>query len=745
LEEGKTETLTVSGLEPGEKVSWAGNIYASVSDNGKITAEREGTATITATAGSRKATCTVTVTPQKMFFNETSISMVEGATKTLTVTGLATGQTSKWTSSNSDVVTVIGIGKVAAVKAGTAKITATAGTKTATCTVTVTSGKLTLSATTLSLTKGQNKKITVNSGLAAGEKPTWKSSSTSVATIDSEGNIVAKDNGKTTITATVNGKEGKCDVSVYTPITKTHLGQGINIYGAETFASKYIKSQNPIIDINKMLADNPARVMQNKDIASDVIFTIATGKSVSDVVNSLNSKNNVSYKGAFSVSADANYNTKKTESRTSMFAKVKGQVIVMKEWITSPTAASLKSYLTTGFTNAVKNVNNVADAKKMMENYGTHVIVKCDWGGVVDMDILYTSSKITSTSELEIAIKGSVSGFSASSNNTSTSNRDNFKENNNASIICRGGNESIPNTIEEFEKTYKPWVASIKSGTNTVACGIDDASCLIPLSDIVAAMPDYASKATYFKTAIDQMQQNATTILGNIKIGIPVLTDLVTREHTGGATELQNIPTGFNHAVLNDLFDMGNSKTNFENPSTAEKILFISQFSPSKTKGVSHMFYKTQYLTECVSGGAIAQISVYADLKNRPNTYNDWPSYKSKGWVDPGINLNAKCDSDNPTKMWLIYKKATPSDTYVIDFIGGIRYTQKPSDALPADNSDGVWDWLKWEQDRKGGDRNLDVTKGEIANIDLQCGNDYSIRIAIHYVKKATAEAANKN
>ena len=677
--------------------------------------------------------------------SDTKVSLAEGATKTLTVTGLPSGEKATWTTSSSSIATVSN-GKITAVKAGTATITATAGSKKATCEVTVTAkvvSNLTLSETFLPLTKGQSKKITVKSGLAAGEKPTWKSSSPNVATVDSEGNIKALEVGKTTITATVNGKEGKCDVSVYIPITQTQLGRGINIFGAATFSTEFIKGNYPIIDIDKLLVDNPARVVQNKDIASDAKFTIATGKSVSEVVNSLNSKNSVGYDGAFSVSADVNFDRKKTENRINMFAKVKGTVVVMKELITTPTpVSSLVPYLTQGFTTAVKSVTNTADAKKMMERYGTHVIVDCNWGGVVDMDIIYTSTKITSASTLETTITGSIAGFKASSSTTTTSNRDDFRENNNTTIVCRGGSAegATITSIEQFESKYTPWVASIKNGTNIVACGIDDEECLILLSDIVAVVD--ASKKKFFEEAFKEMQLSATSTLNNIKIGIPVLTKLERLEHVGSsASDPQTIPTGYNHAVLNDRYDMNNANT--------QNILNISQFGDGVGKSLAHMYYQTRYLTNSskdpsdkINGNAISQITVYGDLDKRPSQYADWKTkYEPYGWVDPNIDLNKGCGSGSAS-IWLIYRTATAKDEYVIDHIGGMQYKQEPSDVLLAPNSEGKWDWVRYEQDRDV--RGTKVKKGDIARLDLQCGNAWGVRMVVHYVKIKDVETANK-
>ncbi len=72
--------------------------------------------------------------------NKSALSLVEGNYETLTATVAPTDTTDTvtWSSDKTSVATVDNTGKVTAVAAGTAKITATAGTKTATCTVTVT-------------------------------------------------------------------------------------------------------------------------------------------------------------------------------------------------------------------------------------------------------------------------------------------------------------------------------------------------------------------------------------------------------------------------------------------------------------------------------------------------------------------------------------------------------------------------------------------------------------------------------
>ena len=153
LTEGDQTTLTAT-VNPSnatnKNVTWTSsdNNVATVA-NGKVTAVKAGTATITVKTedGNKTATCTVTVKAktypvESVTLDKTSVELTEGEETTLTATVNPSNATNKnvtWTSSDSNVATVAN-GKVTAVKAGTATITVKTedGNKTATCTVTVT-------------------------------------------------------------------------------------------------------------------------------------------------------------------------------------------------------------------------------------------------------------------------------------------------------------------------------------------------------------------------------------------------------------------------------------------------------------------------------------------------------------------------------------------------------------------------------------------------------------------------------
>ena len=154
LTEGTTETLTAT-VAPSDatnkNVTWTTSdaAVATVDTDGKVTAVKAGTATITVTTadGGLIATCTVTVEAKTVAvtgvsLNKTELDLFIGGSETLTATVAPTDATNKtvtWKSSKESVAKVDANGKVTAVGAGEATITVTTtdGSLTATCKVTV--------------------------------------------------------------------------------------------------------------------------------------------------------------------------------------------------------------------------------------------------------------------------------------------------------------------------------------------------------------------------------------------------------------------------------------------------------------------------------------------------------------------------------------------------------------------------------------------------------------------------------
>ena len=162
LRTGQVMTLSVnyspSNTTDDKSVQWKSNSrVASVDANGNVTANREGTAEITATVGNKTATCKVVVsdsqpspTPNSedqrieltsIALSSSSMTLNVGEYKALSVSyypsNTTDDKTVSWSSSNASVAMVSSSGRVGALSPGNAVITARVGNKSATCNVVV--------------------------------------------------------------------------------------------------------------------------------------------------------------------------------------------------------------------------------------------------------------------------------------------------------------------------------------------------------------------------------------------------------------------------------------------------------------------------------------------------------------------------------------------------------------------------------------------------------------------------------
>lgn len=155
------------------------------------------------------AVMTQTTQAASMKLNKTRKTMTAGQTYKLVVKG-ARG-TVRWKSSKKRVATVNAAGVVAARKKGTANIYAQVGKKKLRCRITVKNPAPSINKKSLTIYRGGAFRLTVKYPTS---KVKWTSSNKKVATVNSKGTVVAKKNGKATITAAMRGRKLRCSVVV---------------------------------------------------------------------------------------------------------------------------------------------------------------------------------------------------------------------------------------------------------------------------------------------------------------------------------------------------------------------------------------------------------------------------------------------------------------------------------------------------------------------------------------------------
>ena len=216
LRRGSTQELSVN-KDCRNPVSWSSSnpSVASVVD-GVITGVAPGNAVITATLiDGVTSTSSVNVCAPSVQLNQSSVSVTQGATTTVTATKSCTDSNVTWTSSNPSVATVNN-GVITGVAAGSAVITAAVDDASTTVNVEVpTCSYLHLSDTSLSVQKGKTKTITVEKDCT--NPVTWTSSNPSVVTVEN-GVLTGVTDGNAVVTATLmDGITETVNVNVCTP------------------------------------------------------------------------------------------------------------------------------------------------------------------------------------------------------------------------------------------------------------------------------------------------------------------------------------------------------------------------------------------------------------------------------------------------------------------------------------------------------------------------------------------------
>ncbi len=228
-----TATITPSDAEYAG-ITWeSSDKNVATVDNGKVMAIGGGSATITAEAGGKTASCIVSVSVpvERITLSEETISIEKGSSHKLSVNFYpedATDRSVIWSSSDESIARIQQDGTITAIEGGNAVIIAVSNNKTATCKVTVTipvSG-ISLSKTSLSLNKGESYTLsaTISPGNASDKSVKWSSSNNSVASID-DGRVIAVGAGTATITASAGNVSADCTVTVSVPLVSIRLNQ----------------------------------------------------------------------------------------------------------------------------------------------------------------------------------------------------------------------------------------------------------------------------------------------------------------------------------------------------------------------------------------------------------------------------------------------------------------------------------------------------------------------------------------
>lgn len=238
-----------------DKIIWTSSdeSIVTVNEEGLISTISSGSAYISASASNGKSSTIEVrvneVPADSISIKDKNISISVGEEKTLSVEVLPINiknNNLKWNVEKNNILSIDKNGTIKGLKAGTSKVTVTTSNgKKDSVTVEVKNvypTSVNLSNKTITLGKVEKLKVSFTPSNTSIKDVTWKSSDTSIATIDKSGNIVGLKPGKVVITATTSNNKTSSAIITFVSKTKnkTALFVGDSItYGASSTPKGY--------------------------------------------------------------------------------------------------------------------------------------------------------------------------------------------------------------------------------------------------------------------------------------------------------------------------------------------------------------------------------------------------------------------------------------------------------------------------------------------------------------------------
>ncbi|MDR2445506.1 MAG: hypothetical protein LBD44_06195 [Spirochaetaceae bacterium] len=387
---------------------------------------------------------------------------------------------------------------------------------------------------------------------------------------------------------------------------------------------------------------------------------------------------------------------------TSYYVKAQGYHVTKEEWLRKTQPSVLATLLDDSFQTDV----NTKSAAYILDSYGTHLIVRCQWGGRAEFNYSYAGTQLATASIEEV--KGSLqaamqvlSGEGSKVSSADKAKAEDLGKNSYITISSRGGNNTGFTTVEQFMAGYADWVASITGKPDL--CGISGEDSLIPIWDIVAeinpgkaeeievefivrtakraiTLEDFvAAKNTAIETVSDMVILTPASALtigdkpSSSTTSYMFITAIGILQHKGtGFPAGYNNPFGYNTLVLDSEPGSGYRITDANDGFGAMPIQIYYK------RENSHLF-------------AIAELRIVDQtwrLRAALQAALD-PKYSDKQWITatgspPDGDLNYKVGQP----LYLQYRMATKADTTVITSI----------ESYPSNYKLTLDDQSKWEK-----------------------------------------------
>ena len=256
----------------------------------------------------------------------------------------------------------------------------------------------------------------------------------------------------------------------------TYLFAGYDVINSGYINGGESKKTMPILDINKLFADN---LVVRRD-TSKTNFIVYSGENIREVYKQINSGINAEVNWVFSGKASSEFEKSSFEQTTHRYAKGLALHTTMEEYLRDASPENLRKYLSDSFTEALKN----RDAAYILDRYGTHLIVRCYWGGSIEFNFSYYGEVLKTSSAVSRAVEAKYKIIEAGAARTETTETLDLSNNSTFKYRTNGGNNTSFTSLDSLMAGYGAWIKSISDKPDL--CGIDDfRQSLIPIWELV--------------------------------------------------------------------------------------------------------------------------------------------------------------------------------------------------------------------------------------------------------------------
>ena len=305
-----------------------------------------------------------------------------------------------------------------------------------------------------------------------------------------------------------------------------YLGLGYDVINSSFINRGDVKIGHQILDHSKMFSDG---LIISDRISNIQRSEITAGQSIAEFYASRNvsiqTSMSASYRGIFfsgNSSLEFGLSANQDERRIDENRYVRGRFFryTQEDYIMNATADALKDYLTDGFVNTLRN----RTAVQIINQYGSHVLIRYYKGGAMEFNFGYHGQELISNQQLSAALNASMSaripavGGATWSTGTAigtTANKEELENNSTFNLFAIGGNSFHSLNPEQIDRDFGPWLNSITDNADIAGIVNNFDAAFIPVWEFAEAISETQKAqelvAEFNRRAEDQIANLITT------------------------------------------------------------------------------------------------------------------------------------------------------------------------------------------------------------------------------------------